>query len=707
MRDCFFGGIVVTTTTSATNSPAPTTAGTGSSIISALGSGSGINTTALVDSLVNVSKLADTNRLTTQQTLLQTQISDYGLLSSSFSKLETAASLLGSSDTFNAKSVSVPTTTLLGITKLNAQAVAGDYSIKVDAIAQAQSLSSGNFLSQTAPIGKGTLAIRFGSWSNQVAPPGSLALDTFTVDATKTGGTITIDNSNNSLTGLRDAINKSGLGLKASIVSNAGVFNLVVTGPSGASNEVEITATESGAPGLASFNANNTTKNLTQVQEGKNSVIHVNGMQVTRSSNHLTDVVDGLEFDLFNSSASELVNVGISEDKTVPEKSIRDFVAAYNTFLSESGKLVSFDSDKNAFGSLHQDPLAKNLLQQVRNQLGATVTGVSSIFTSLSSLGIRTELDGTLKIDNSTAPTSFRSAIDNNFSAVRDLFIPKTSSNNAQIVVTKNSANSVAGSYDVVITQQPAKGKLIAGAMVSTFPLDTTGKTYTFTAAVDGISTSAITLPVTNYLTGNALAADLQTRINSDANLVTAKLSLSVVYNSGTNKLEFTSGAYGGSSNVAFSATSADMADMGISNSTGTAGSDVAGTVGGVTAFGLGDVLLPALGSKAEGLSMRIEPGATTGTITFARGFASTFTRLIDDFLKTNGMIKNRETNITKEVDKVKTDQKTLDRRSEAYRARLQSQFSAMETIVRGLKSTGTFLKNAFASLNGNNSNGN
>lgn len=682
-----------------------TTAGTGSKIISAFGSGSGIDSGALVNSLVEINKLSDTTRLTARKTLLETQISDFGLLRSAFSKLEAAASVLGNADTFNAKSVSVPTTTLLGITKLDAKAVAGDYSIKVDAIAQAQSLSSGNFSSQSAPIGKGTLTIRFGTWSNELVPANSLVLDAFTVDASKTGGVITIDDSNNSLTGLRDAINKSAIGVKASIVSNAGSYKLVITGPSGASNEVEITAVESGGAGLASFNVNETNPTLLQVQEGKDSLLHVNGMEITRSTNHLTDVIDGLEFDLFNFSTSETVNIGISEDKVAAEKSIRDFVAAYNTFLSESGKLVGFNAEKNQFGSLRQDPLAKNLLQQVRIQLGASVTGVSNTFTALSNLGIRTELDGTLKIDDTTSSTSFRTAIDTNFAAVRDLFIPITSSNNAQIAVTKSSANSTPGTYDVVITQQPAKGQLIAGAMVSTFPLDTTGKTYSFTASVDGIAASPITLPVTNYLTGDALAADLQTRINLDSALVAAKLSLSVVYNSGTNKLEFTSTAYGGSSNVAFSATSADMADMGISDSTGTAGADVGGTVGGITAFGLGDVLLPALGSKAEGLSLRIVPGATSGAITFSRGFAGTFTRLINDFLKTSGMIKNRETNITKDVEKVKTDQKILDRRSEAYRARLQAQFSAMETIVRSLKTTGNFLTGAFKALSGDNSN--
>jgi flagellar hook-associated protein 2 len=683
------------------------TSGTGSKIISALGSGSGLDTGALVNTLVEISRSADTNRLTARKTLLETQVSDFGLLRSSFSKLETAASALANPDTFNAKSAAVPTTTLLAVTKLDAKAAAGDYSIKVDAIAQAQSLSSTSYASQTTAIGKGTLAIRFGSWAHTEIPgsPITYTLNNFTVDADKTGGTITIDDSNNSLVGLRDTINKSGLGVKAAIVSNAGTYKLLVTGPSGATNEVEITATEVGGPGLANFNVNDTTKNLTQQQEGKDSQIQVNGNVITRSSNHLTDVIEGVELDLFNKSTTEVVSIGISEDKAISETAIRAFVTAYNTFLTESGKLTGFNSEKKEFGSLRQDPLAKKLLQQVRTQLNTPVTGVATAFTTLSNLGIRTELDGTLKIDESTAPTSFRSAIDNNFESVRDLFVPKKASSNAQIQVTNYSNNTTAGSYDVVITQQPAKGNLIGAAVVSIFPIDTTGKTYTFTAAINGVSASPITLPVTNYLTGNALAVDLQTRINADAAFVTAKVGVSVIYNSGTNKLEFTSNAFGSSSNVAFSAVSGDMADLGISNSTGTAGVDVGGTVGGVVAFGLGDVLLPALGSKAEGLSMRVEVGATASTITFSRGFAGTFSRLIDDFLKTNGLIKNRETNIAKEVDKVKIDQLTLDRRSTAYRARLQAQFIAMEGIVRALKSTGTFLTGAFKALNGNSEN--
>lgn len=680
--------------TSSTSAPTPTTAGTGSSIISSLGTGSGIDSTALVNKLTDVSKYADQTRLTTKKTLLETQISDFGLLRSSFSALESTMASLSSADTFNAKSVSVPTTNLLSITKLDASASPGNYTINVDQVAKAQSMSSGNYASQTAQVGKGTLAIRFGSWN--------VGVNTFTVNAAKTGGTITIDDTNNSLTGVRDAINNAKLGVNASIVSDGGAFKLLVIGPSGESSEVEITATEAlGSSGLANFNFNQTTRNLTQQQGGQDALIRVNGLALTRSTNHLTDVIPGLEFDLANSSLTEAVNIGITADKGIAEQAIRDFVKSFNTFLSDSTKLIGFDTDKKEYGSLRQDPLAKNLVQQVRNQLSSSVAGLNGTFSSFSNLGIRTELDGSLKIDDSTEKTSFRSAIDNNFDAVRDLFVPKLSSDNAQISLNKSSANSTPGTYPVVITQQPSKGLLVAGVMVSTFPLDTTGKTYTFTAAVDGISADPITLPTTTYATGAALAADIQTRINSDAKITAGKVSVSVAFNTLTNKLEFTSNAYGSSSNVSILGPSADMLDLGISASIGTAGTDVAGTVGGVTAFGFGDVLLPAIGSKAEGLSMRITAGATSGNITFSRGFAGTFTSLINNFLKSNGLIKSHEKEITQKVEKIKVAQTALDKRSEAYRARLQAQFSAMESIVRSLKSTGTFLTGAFKALSG------
>lgn len=671
---------MVSSTSSTTNN----NGATGSSIISALGTGSGIDTNKLADQLTEANKKIQADRLTTKKTLLETQISDFGLLRSSLSKLETAAAALGGADTFNAKSLSVPDTKLLSITKLDAKASAGAYQLKVEQIAQSQSLGSGTFTSMTDPIGKGTLTIRLGEWNQ--------ALNDFEVDSSKTGATITIDDTNNSLTGLRDAINKANVGVSASIVGDGGTYRLLLTSKSGAKNEIEITATEdAGSAGLARFNFNETTRNLTQQQEGLDAKVRINGLLVNRESNQIKDVIEGLEFDLFGASLTETVSITINEDKSIAEKSIRDFVTAYNTFKTEAEKLVGFDAELKDFGSLKTDPLAKNLMQGIRNLLSSSVPGLKEGFSSLSALGIRTELDGSLKIIENEGNTGFRAAIDNNFALVRDLFVPKTSSSVGNIELTKYTAKSQPGSYDVVITQQPSKGKLTGAAIGLTFPLDTTGKDYNFKVKLDGTESALITLPAgKTYASDSELATEIQSLINLDSNIKAAKATVAVSVDAG--KLVFTSDSYGSTSKVEFTAISTDMGDLGISLGAGTTGTDVGGTVAGQAAFGYGNVLLPALGSKAEGLSMTVQPGATGGSITFSRGFSGGLTNLVNDYLKSSGLIKERETNLNKDIKNIETDEQDLNRRTEAYRARLMAQFQAMESIVRSLNSTGDFL---------------
>lgn len=676
---------MVDSTSSSTTNP-------GSSIINSLGGGSGIDSGSLVKQLVEINKAPELARLTSRQTLLETQISDFGLLRSSFAKLQSSANSLASRDTFDAKAVSIPDTSLLAITKLDSKAVAGDYRLQVEQIAQAQSLSSGSFTSPNDAVGKGTLTLRFGSWNDDP--------DEFSVNSAKSGATITIDDTNNTLTGLRDAINKAGVGVQATIVSDGGSYKLLLSAPSGAANEIELTATEAdGSPGLANFNFNVGDRKLDQEQEGKDAKVRVNGLLLTRESNHLTDVIEGMEFDIFNSSTTETVSINISADKSIAENSIREFVDTYNAFLKEVEKLVGFNEELGEYGSLRQDPLAKNLLQTVRSMMTGSVAGITSGFNSLATLGIRTELDGTLKIVENGTSTDFRAAMDKNFEAIKDLFTPKTSSSNSLITVTGFTGVSQPGSYEVVITQDPEKGGYIGEAI--TFPLTTTaGKDYSFNVAVDGVSAATITLPEgKTYSSGAELAAEMQSLINLDAEIKNARVGVQVNFNSTTNQLEFTSNAYGAASNVSFTAVSEDMAELGISVDTGTPGKDVVGTVDGVAAFGFGNVLLPALGSKAEGLSMIVTPGlanAATGenkaTIGFSRGFAGQMDSLLNDFLKNSGMIKNREANINKEIENVDDDKQQLERRSEAYRLRLQSQFIAMESIVRSLNNTGSFL---------------
>ncbi|MBU2887246.1 flagellar filament capping protein FliD [Gilvimarinus agarilyticus] len=655
-------------------------------IISSLGGGSGIDTTSLINDLVSINRAPDENRLDTKEATLETQISDYGLLRSALSELELSVAQLGSADTFDAKSVSVPETSLLGLTELDSSAIAGSYQVQVEQIAQSQSLASSGFSSADAEVGKGEITLRLGQWN--------AALDDFSVDTEKNGATIVIDDSNNTLEGLRDAINAADVGVQASIVSDGSSFRLLLTGPTGASNEVELTVAEdAGSPGLSQFDFNTVSQNMTQQQEGKDAILRVNGLQVTRETNSVDDVINGLSMDLFNVSNTETVNITIGEDRDLAETAIRDFVEAYNTFINAVEQLVGINDETGEYGSLHTDSMADNIIDQVRNVIKSTVPGIQGDFSSLAQLGIQTNVtDGTLSIDEDPARvnTNFNAVMAQNYDLVRDIFVPQTGSDSAAVEVTNFTQYSQPGSYEVIITQQPSRGSL-SGAATAGFPLDTTGKDYSFAVEVDD-KTAQISLPDgKTYTSGAELAAEIESLINAGQELSGTSTSITVDYDAGA--LNFISNAYGSSSKVNITSIGADTADLGLSVATGGVGTNVAGTVDGEVAFGSGQVLLPKLGTAAEGLALKIKEGATTATINFSRGFSGTMSSLINGFLGSTGLIASRESNIEQDLVDIEDDRTELDRRTDAYRARLESQFLAMELIVNNLTNTGSFLQ--------------
>ncbi|MDO6745974.1 flagellar filament capping protein FliD [Gilvimarinus sp. 1_MG-2023] len=655
-------------------------------IISSLGGGSGIDTTSLINDLVSINRAPDENRLDTKEATLETQISDYGLLRSALSELEASVAQLGSADTFNAKSVSIPETSQLALTGLDSSAVAGSYQVEIDQIAQSQSLASVGFNDADASIGQGEITLRFGQWNG--------ALDDFAVDTEKNGATITIDDSNNTLEGLRDAINSADVGAQASIVSDGSSYRLLLTGPTGASNEVELTVAEDpSAPGLSQFDFNTLNQNMSELQGGQDAILRVNGLQVTRETNNVDDVINGLSMDLFSASNTETISITISEDRDLAETAIRDFVDAYNNFLYAVEQLVGINDETGEYGSLHNDSMADNVIDQVRNVIKSSVPGIDNGFASLAQLGIQTNVkDGTLSIneDPNRVNTNFNAVMSQNYDLVRDLFVPQTSSDSSAIEVTNFTQNSKPGNYEVVITQQPSRGTLAGGA-VAAFPLDTTGKDYSFEITVDD-KTAQISLPDGKvYASGAELATEVESLINASQELAGTRTQVAVEFDGGA--LHFTSEAYGSSSQVEVTNVGADAADLGLSIAAGVAGTNVAGTVDGVAAFGSGQVLLPKLGSAAEGLALKVKEGATTANINFSRGFSGGMSSLINGFLDNNGLIAARENNIEKSLVDVEDDRTDLDRRTDAYRARLESQFLAMELIVNNLTNTGSFLE--------------
>jgi flagellar hook-associated protein 2 len=220
--------------------------------------------------------------------------------------------------------------------------------------------------------------------------------------------------------------------------------------------------------------------------------------------------------------------------------------------------------------------------------------------------------------------------------------------------------------------------------------------------SVDGVATS-VTLAAGSYGSADALAAEVQSKLNGAAALATAGVSVLVSQSAGV--LSITSAQYGSSSSIGLNGGNGAGNLMGAAPVI-TAGADVAGTINGLAATGSGQILTAAAATSGEGLSLAISGGSlgARGTVNFSRGYADQLNRLATNLLATDGIIAGR-------VDGINTSIKDIDRRQEDLTARLstietryRAQFTALDTMLSSLNQTSQFLTQQLATLPKNNS---
>lgn len=673
-------------------------------IIKSLGAGSGVDSNNIVKQLTEIERSGPQTRIDTKRELAETRISDLGKLNSALSTLRGAADAMLKPEGLFSKSASFTESSALAPSKLSTDVQPGIYNFQVQNVAQAQAIAFDEYASDKALVGEGTLTFNFGQWSRDGG-----GLGEFAPQAGRESVTIKIDESNNTLRGLRDAINKADMGVTASIVQTGTGYRLSLLAASGAHNELQVVASESGDAGLANFAFDDTTA-ARETQTGRDAELRINGLTVFRPSNTIDDVVEGLTLDLYKAAPGETVTVTVEEDKAFAEQNIRDFIAGYNAFLEEVKPLLGTYEQENedgstevVVGSLAKDALAKSVLSRIRATIANAIPGLTnSNLTSLTNIGIRTELDGSLTIEEE----EFAEAMTDRFTDVQKLLAPQTYTDNDDIVVNSYGKNTRAGIYDVQITTQPSRGYLQGAAIDNTpgsveFPnFDTTGKDYSFKIRLNGTESGTIAIPEAGYADEHELAAAIQLAVNSDALLQEVNGTVTVSYDTDNNSFVFTSAQYGVNSKVSIIEASDDVAaDLGLGVAGGVAGVNVAGTINGVQGFGSANVLLPALGERAEGLAMIVGEGASGATVNFSRGFAGELDDLINQFLEKNGVISLRQQSLQSDLKTLEDDQSALERKMTAFEERLINQFIAMEKIINGLNSSGSFLENLIDTL--------
>lgn len=376
---------------------ATTTSSTSTATITSLGVGSGLDLDSILTSLEESKEASLLTPITTQETSVNAEISAYGTLTSALTKLQTAAEALADSSLYESLTTSLSGSGVTAAT--TSEAEAGTYTVQVTQLAQAQSLTTSGVTSKTTALGTGTLTLQVG-----------------TADAVS----ITLDSTNNTLEGIRTAINASGAGVTASIVNDGSdtPYRLVLTSDS-TGTESEMTVTYSGTDSTdeasSLFGYDGSSGNMTQTVEALDAELTINGISITSQSNTVEDAVQGVTLSLSAAGSSQTLT--ISQDTDAIYDAISAFVTAYNSYVASVDTLTAYDADADTAGELLGDSTTRRISTQLSSDLYSAIG--SGTFSYLSQLGISLEVDGTLLIDEDT----LTSAITDNIDAVSEFFI--------------------------------------------------------------------------------------------------------------------------------------------------------------------------------------------------------------------------------------------------------------------------------------------
>jgi flagellar hook-associated protein 2 len=344
-----------------------------SALITSTGIGSGLNIGAIVSSLTTAFGAAQTTQLTNQQTTLDSQVSAYGTFTAALDTLklalpplEDASQLAGFAATVADKNIATATTT--------SDAVAGQYSLQVNNLATAATLTSKPITNLSTPLGTGTLSIAVGLASIS----------------------ITIDSTDSSLSGIAAAINSApnNPGVTASIISTTDGSRLVLTGTTtGAANAITVTPS-GGDGGLASLA-------LTQTKAAQDASFSINGFPATSASNVVSKAITGVTINLQQASAADTpTTLTISPDTSSAQAAIDKFVTAVNGVLSSIQTLTAYDPSTQTAGPLNGNAILESFQNQLQGILGKVANGSGGV-KSLTDLGVSAGTDGSYAVDDS------------------------------------------------------------------------------------------------------------------------------------------------------------------------------------------------------------------------------------------------------------------------------------------------------------------
>ncbi|AGA89136.1 flagellar capping protein [Thioflavicoccus mobilis 8321] len=346
-------------------------------MISSPGIGSGLDIKSLLERLVEAERQPVEQRLTVRETTARQQLSGIGQFKSALSGLQSALEAFGEDDlfsSFSAESASEDHFTA----SATSSAVPGSYDIEVVQLAEAQRLASAAFVDGDAAVGTGTLSLQVGGASFD----------------------LTIDESNNTLAGIRDAINALGndAGVGATLINADDGTRLILTArQTGIENTIRVTAS-GGDGGLDQLVYDpGVTENLSEIKAAQDAQVRINGFLSSSATNSISDAITGVTLTLTEADPDTTHELTIAADRTPVRKALEGLIGAFNAVTSTVGKLTAVDAE-GAGSILTGDALLRGASSQLRRLISSQVGG--GAVRALADAGVTTGSDGKLSIDD-------------------------------------------------------------------------------------------------------------------------------------------------------------------------------------------------------------------------------------------------------------------------------------------------------------------
>ncbi|MDB5904585.1 MAG: flagellar hook protein FliD [Betaproteobacteria bacterium] len=605
-----------------------------------------------------------------KESSLQTKVSAYGALKGALSVFQGTMTALQSTSRFTSSSVSVTDTTVLRAAA-GASAAPGSFDVEVTKTATSQVMKSGGVVSDTATGSTGTIAIQVGTGSIK---------------------TVTIDSSNNTLRGMRDAINGAEAGVQASIVNDGSAYRLVLTAnDTGTANTISVTN------GLAAGELKDALTGLTQARAAQNAEFTVNGVAVSSASNTVTTAIAGATINLGKAGTSKIT---IARDTAQAQAAVQSFVKGYNDLQATITSLTKFDAATKKAGVLNGDSGTASLATAARGMMGEALTGLSGDYRQLSDIGVAFQKDGTLALDTAKLGTALKASAKD----VAALFARQGTSDNALLSYTTSSSATSAGDWQVHVSAAATRAAAAAtNAPAATTVIDASNES--FSVKIDGTASGTLKLPQGSY-TAAQLATLLQNTINGASVFSARGTQVAVSLDGGTLKIE--SQAYGTASTVT-ALTGIAAPALGFDGTETGAGTDAAGTFtfkgATYTALGSGQTLNGATGGAAAGLSLQYSGSAAqlvTGadaTVKVSEGHAARLARFAEQALATNGVVNTKTESIATTIKDIGNRRDALNVRMDRIEKQLRAQYVALDALMSRMNTTSSFLTQQLASI--------